>query len=100
MAGSISGCWTKSGSSYYVDFALVVDGALVTSGLSALTVTFRQAGTDLVFSGTPSAGASGVVSANGTLGTPPTNNRPVLVVVTATYSAVVYTGVLPGAVLA
>jgi hypothetical protein len=92
------GGWTKSGSTYHVSYGLNVSGALVTSGLSALSVTFRdEDGTDLVFSGTPAAGTGGIVNASGTLGTAITPNTPVMVVVAATYNSVPYSFPLPGA---
>lgn len=97
----VIGGWTKSGSTYYVNYALVINGAIVTSGLSALSVTFRDKdGSDLVFSGSPSATASGIVKANGSLATPVTANTPVSVVVAVTYNSVAYSAVLPGAQIA
>lgn len=92
----IIGGVTVSGSTYYVTYALVLNGAIQTAGLSALTVTFYdEDGTDLTFSGTPTAGATGLIYASGTLTTAVTNNRPVLVKVTVTKATVAYSMILP-----
>jgi hypothetical protein len=66
-----------------------------------MSVTFRdEDGTDLTFSGTPAAAASGLIYASGTLTTAITSNRPVHVVVAVTYNAIAYSFPLPGAQLA
>lgn len=100
-AGTIAlviGGWTRSGSTYYVAYSLLVNGAVITSGLSALSVTFLQAGTNLTFSGTPAADAgTGIVRASGTLTTAVTDNVPVMVRVAVTYNGTAYTADLPGA---
>ena len=97
----IIGGVTKSGSTYYVTYALVLDGALQTSGLGTLSVTFYdEDGTDLTFSGTPAASAAGLIYASGTLGTAITDNRPVMVKVAVTKSAVAYSTVLPAVSIA
>lgn len=96
----IIGGWTKSGSTYHVSYGLLVNGVLQTTGLSALSITFRdEDGTDLTFSGTPAAGTGGIINASGTLTTAVTANTPVMVVVGVTYNAVAYTSVLPGATI-
>lgn len=92
----LDGVVVRSGSTYYVSYHLVVNGAVIAGGsLSALTVTFYdEDGTDLVFSGTPAASSTGIVYASGTLTTGITDNRPTLIKITATYNAVAYSDFL------
>lgn len=96
------GCWTKSSSTYYVSFFVVVGGQIIAgASLSALTIEFYdEDGTALTFSGSLTAAAGGVCYASGTLTTAVTSNRPVFARVGATYSGTAYTSVLPGAQLA
>jgi len=93
----ILGSVTKSGSTYYVSFVVVVGGQIVSSGsLSSLVTAFYdEDGTDLTYSGTPTAGSNNIIASSGTLGTAVTDNRPVMVKVGATYSGTAYTAVLP-----
>lgn len=97
----IIGGVTKSGSTYYVTYALLIDGAIVTTGLGTLSVTFYdEDGTDLTFSGTPTAGATGLIYASGTLGTAITDNRPVMVKVAVTKDTVARSTFLPSVSIA
>ena len=100
-APQVIGCWTRTGSTYLVDYSLVIGGALVTAALSSLSVTFRDKdGTDLLYTGSPSQTVAGIVKASGTLSTPVVDNTPISVVVSATFGGVVFSGVLPGLALA
>ncbi len=91
----ILGAVSKSGSTYKVDYVLTLNGAVQTSGLGTLSVTFLQAGTDLGYSGSPAADATGVIRASGTLTTAPTDNVPIMVKVAVTKSSVAYSTTLP-----
>lgn len=92
----LRGIVTRSGSTFFVSYHLVVNGAIIAgASLSSLSVTFYdEDGTDLTFSGTPTAHATGIVYTSGTLGTAVTDNRPVKVKVAATYSTVAYSDFL------
>lgn len=92
----IVGGVSRSGSTYFISYALQLAGVIITTGLSALSITFYdEDGTNLTFSGTPAAGATGIIAANGTLTTPLVDNRVALIKVAVTYSSVAYTAFLP-----
>lgn len=98
----MAGVVTRSGSTYYVSYWLIVNGALIAgASLSVLAVTFYdEDGDNLTFSGSPTAHSTGIVYANGTLTTPVTDNKPVAVKVTATYGGNAYSAVLPAVSIA
>lgn len=96
----IRGTVTKSGSTYYVSYVFIYNGAVIAgASLSSGTVTFYdEDGTDLTYSaGTPTINSTGIVHASGTLGTAVTDNRPLMVKLGVTYNAVAYTSYLTGA---
>lgn len=96
--GGIVGAVGKAGTSYFLKAALIINGAQVAgASLSAIDATFYDfdGTTDLGWSGTAAAQTNGDIVGNGTLTTPPTNNKPYTVLVEVTYGGYAYSASIP-----
>lgn len=91
------GGWGKSGSTYYWQGAVAIDGSIVTTGISALTVVGvygNNGNTDLGYiAGTaPTVGTAARLYGSFTLTTPPTDGQPAVLEITFVYNATTYRG--------